>query len=84
MTALDQHVWEHPETAERYEAFYERHSRYRIANERLIANARITAGMSILDLGAGTGRTAEAALPFLGVDGRVLCVEPAERMRRAA
>jgi SAM-dependent methyltransferase len=43
--------------------------------------------MRVLDLAAGTGRTAEAALEVLGDDGKVLCVEPfagmrAEGMRR--
>jgi SAM-dependent methyltransferase len=39
--------------------------------------------MRVLDLGAGTGRTAETALRRLGADGRIVCVEPAATMRAA-
>jgi SAM-dependent methyltransferase len=79
--------WDDPETAAYYEAFCRSHSRYIRANAALIARARIAPGMRVLDLAAGTGRTAEAALEFLGEDGRVVCVEPfagmrAEGMRR--
>ena len=79
--------WDDPETAAYYEAFCRSHSRYIRANAALIARARIAPGMRILDLAAGTGRTAEAALEFLGEAGRVVCVEPfagmrAEGMRR--
>ncbi len=79
--------WDDPETASYYEAFCRSHSRYIRANAALIARAQIAPGMRILDLAAGTGRTAEAALECLGEDGRVVCVEPfagmrAEGMRR--
>jgi len=79
--------WEDPETAAFYEAFCRRHSRYVCANRALIAHARIAPGMRVLDLAAGTGRTAEIALASLGKDDRVVCVEPfagmrAEGMRR--
>lgn len=79
--------WNDPETAAYYEAFCRSHSRYLRANAELIAHARIAPGMRVLDVAAGTGRTAETALDFLGNDGRVLCVEPftgmrAEGMRR--
>jgi SAM-dependent methyltransferase len=79
--------WEDEETAAYYEAFCRRHSRYVCANRALIAHARIAPGMRVLDLAAGTGRTAEIALASLGKDGRMVCVEPfagmrAEGMRR--
>ena len=35
----------------------------------------------MLDVAAGTGRTAEAVLPHIGDRGTVLCVEPARAMR---
>jgi demethylmenaquinone methyltransferase / 2-methoxy-6-polyprenyl-1,4-benzoquinol methylase len=70
--------WDHPATAERYEQFCSRHARYREANEHLIAHAAIEAGQSILDIAAGTGRTAEAAV---AAGARVACYEPAAAMR---
>jgi ubiquinone/menaquinone biosynthesis C-methylase UbiE len=73
--------WDHPDTAERYERYYRRHSRYRGANEVLIRQAALASGLRVLDVGAGTGRTATAALPALGPDGSILCVEPAAAMR---
>jgi SAM-dependent methyltransferase len=75
--------WNHPETARYYELFCRRHARYRVANEVLAAHAAIPRGARVLDLGAGTGRTAEAVLRTLGPRGRVACLEPAEAMRAA-
>jgi SAM-dependent methyltransferase len=75
--------WDDPRTARIYERFYVRHSRYRKANRALVAHAQLAEGQRVLDVGAGTGRTAEAALPFIGTAGRVLCVEPAAAMREA-
>lgn len=75
--------WDDPETAEYYEAFCRSHSRYICANAALIEHARMEPGMRVLDLAAGTGRTAEAALECLGEDGRVVCVEPFSGMRSA-
>jgi SAM-dependent methyltransferase len=74
-------TWEDPETAAYYEAFCSRHSRYVRANHALVSHAQIASGMQILDVGAGTGRTAEMALPSLGKSGRVLCFEPSTAMR---
>jgi SAM-dependent methyltransferase len=76
-------VWDDPEAPVAYEAFYRRHSRYARANAALVAHARLAPGMRVLDLGAGTGRTAEAALRRLGADGRIVCIEPAATMRAA-
>jgi SAM-dependent methyltransferase len=73
--------WDHPATAERYERYYRRHARYRTANEVLVREAALVPGLRVLDMGAGTGRTAAAALPALGPDGSVVCVEPAAAMR---
>ena len=73
--------WDHPETARFYEAFCRRHARYRRANRELVRHAALRPGLRCLDLAAGTGRTAEAALAQLGPGGRVLCVEPAAAMR---
>lgn len=75
--------WDHAETARYYETFCRRYCRYRHANRELMRHAHLQPGMNCLDLAAGTGRTAEAALPLLGSQGRVLCVEPAAAMRAA-
>ena len=72
--------WDHPCTAERYERFCERHERYRAANARLVEHARIEPGMRVLDLAAGTGRTAEACI---AAGAEVICWEPAAAMREA-
>jgi ubiquinone/menaquinone biosynthesis C-methylase UbiE len=50
----------------------------------LIGKACLSAPVQrVLDVGAGTGRTAEAALGVLGPGTRVICVEPSPAMRRA-
>jgi SAM-dependent methyltransferase len=74
--------WDDPETVKYYEAFCERHSRYADANRALVAHAEIEPHHRVLDVGAGTGRTAAAVLEQL-VDGSVTCVEPAAAMRAA-
>src|SRR5207247_2586293 len=56
---------------------------YREANEALVAQSVLASGQRVLDLAAGTGRTAEAALPWLGAAGQVVGVEPAAAMRLA-
>jgi SAM-dependent methyltransferase len=76
--------WDHPDTPAYYEAFCRVSSRYSRANAELIAHAAIEPSMRILDVAAGTGRTAEAALECLGPAGRVICVEPSAPMRAEA
>lgn len=75
--------WDHPATAERYERFCRRHARYRRANEVLVREAALAPGLRVLDFGAGSGRTASAALRRLGPGDAVVCVEPAAAMRSA-
>lgn len=72
--------WDHADTVRYYEAFCERHGRYREANLALAGAASLERGQQVLDLAAGTGRTAESALAF-GCE--VTCVEPAGAMRAA-
>jgi SAM-dependent methyltransferase len=74
-------AWDYPATVAAYEEFDRRHDRYRVANAELAANAALEPGLRVLDLGAGLGGTARAALERLGPDGRVVCVEPARAMR---
>jgi SAM-dependent methyltransferase len=73
--------WDDHATACRYEAFCRSHRRYQDANAALVRHAELEPGQRVLDLGAGTGLTAESALPCLGPDGRIVCVEPAAAMR---
>ena len=73
--------WDERETPAYYEAFCRSHSRYARANAELISHASVEPASRVLDLGAGTGRTAEAALERLGENGRVVCVEPSAAMR---
>jgi SAM-dependent methyltransferase len=75
--------WDHAATAERYEHFCRRHTRYQRANDVLVREAAIVPGLRVIDFGAGSGRTASAVLPRLGRDGTVVCVEPAAAMRAA-
>ena len=81
--ALRPSGWDHPETPRYYESFCEKHDRYRWANRLLAAHACLMPGLSVLDLGAGTGRTAEAALEAVPIGLKLLCVEPAAAMRAA-
>jgi SAM-dependent methyltransferase len=74
--------WDHPETARAYRRFHRRSDRYRKANRALVNEACLRPGLHLLDLGAGAGGTAVAALPHLGEHDRILCVEPAAAMRR--
>lgn len=72
--------WDHPETARRYEAFCTRHARYRQANEELVARISFAPDAVVVDLGAGTGRTADEIRRAFD-RGRILCVEPSNAMR---
>ena len=74
--------WENPSIARYYEAFCQDHGRYQEANDALVREADLRPGLRVLDLGAGTGRTAEAVLPFIGPHGTIVCVEPSSPMRR--
>jgi SAM-dependent methyltransferase len=75
--------WDDPRTPHYYESFCREHSRYTRANAELIAHSRIEPGLHVLDIAAGTGRTAEAVLQPLGGDGQVVCLEPSLTMRAA-
>jgi SAM-dependent methyltransferase len=74
--------WDHPLAARYYEEFDRRHDRYRAVNEELGRRAALAAGQRILDLAAGLGGTARAALATLGdAPCRIDCVEPERAMR---
>ncbi len=75
--------WDHPLTARRYQEFCEGPTRYRFANQALVRLAELGGARNILDFAAGVGHTAEAIVAQAPDDARVLCVEPADAMRRA-
>ena len=72
--------WDDARTVRFYEEFDRRHDRYRRANDELAARAALVPGQRVLDVGAGLGGTARAALPRIGSDGHVVCFEPADAM----
>jgi len=72
--------WDHPDTARYYEAFCEAHRRYQRANAALIRHAALVGGERLLDVAAGTGRTAEQALTA-AENVQVVCFEPSAAMR---
>lgn len=71
-------TWDCPDNVRFYEAFCEAHGRYSDANRALIGAASLARGQRVLDLAAGTGRTAETAL---AVASDITCMEPAGAMR---
>lgn len=73
--------WDDEVTAQYYETFCLRHARYAAANRALVERADLRPGQRVLDLGAGIGGTAEAALSRIGETGRVVCAEPSAAMR---
>ncbi|MBL8173965.1 MAG: class I SAM-dependent methyltransferase [Bryobacterales bacterium] len=74
--------WDSAAAVEYYESFCQSHSRYRTANRHLVKHAALAKGQHVLDIGAGTGRTAEEVLPAIGRTGSLVAVEPARAMRR--
>ncbi len=74
--------WDDAATVEYYEAFCRSFSRYAIANRALVKHAQLAEGHRVLDVAAGTGRTAEMILGAVGESGSVVLVEPAGAMRR--
>jgi len=73
--------WDHPDTARYYARFQRRFARYRRANRMLVRHAALAPAARVLDVAAGDGGTAAAALAALGARGRVCCFEPAGAMR---
>lgn len=74
-------TWGEADTARYFEEFCRRHARYRNANRKLAAHAHIGKRDRVLDFAAGTGRTAQAILAYLGPKSVILCVEPSRAMR---
>ena len=73
--------WDSARAAELYDEFNRRHDRYSAASAYLVEQSPLANAAHVLDFGAGTGVTAQAALVTLRSDARLVCFEPAEAMR---
>lgn len=67
---------------EKWDEFFDRSMAF--LNHRLVADARLRAGMQVLDLGSGTGYPALLAARTVGPAGHVIGIDLAEQMLAAA
>jgi len=67
---------------EKWDRFFDEQMAF--LNHRLVGDARIRAGMQVLDLGSGTGYPALLAAQTAGPSGRVIGIDLADRMLAAA
>jgi ubiquinone/menaquinone biosynthesis C-methylase UbiE len=67
---------------EKWDRFFDEQMAF--LNHRLVADARLRAGLRVLDLGSGTGYPALLAAHTVGSSGTVLGIDLAERMLDAA
>jgi len=73
--------WDDAETVRRFERFCRTHDRYAVANSLLADHAGLESAARVLDVAAGTGRTAQAALERMKADTAIVCWDPSCRMR---
>ena len=69
-------AWQDQETARRYKAFAEQTTMYQDLSRFMVTLANIEPGMTVLDLGCGTGITTQIALQSLNDEGAGLCSGP--------
>lgn len=67
---------------EKWDRFFDEQMAF--LNHRLVADARLRAGLRVLDLGSGTGYPALLAAQTVGPDGTVIGIDLAEQMLNAA
>jgi len=67
---------------EKWDRFFDEQMAF--LNHRLVADARLRAGLRVLDLGSGTGYPALLAAQTVGSDGTVIGIDLAEQMLNAA
>ena len=67
---------------EKWDRFFDEQMTF--LNHRLVGDARIRAGLRVLDLGSGTGYPALLAAQTVGVSGNVVGIDLAEQMLKAA
>ena len=68
-------AWLEAETARRYQLFAQQTTMYQELSRMIVELAGIEPGMSVLDLGCGTGVTTQAVLTELGERGRVYALD---------
>ncbi len=80
----EQGRWLAAETAQHYKTFTEQTTMYQELSRKMVGLADIEPGMTVLDLGCGTGVTTQAVLPLVGEMGRILAVDISEPMLAVA
>jgi ubiquinone/menaquinone biosynthesis C-methylase UbiE len=77
-------AWLEAETAQRYERFAQQTTMYQELSHMIVELARIEPGMTVLDLGCGTGVTTLAVLGALGDRGHVYALDLSAAMLAVA
>lgn len=75
-----QSAWLADETARRYKDFTDRTTMYQDLSRTMVEIAGIKPGMTVLDLGCGTGITSQAALEPLQGQGQIVALDVSEPM----
>jgi SAM-dependent methyltransferase len=81
---MDEGRWRGWENAEIYDRFVREHAIYRWLNARLVERAHLAGARRVLDLGCGTGATAQACLAVLGPEAEVAGVDASAEMVEVA
>ena len=77
-------AWLEAETARRYQRFAQQTTMYQELSHIMVDLAGIEPGMTVLDLGCGTGVTTQAVLARLGERGRVFALDLSAAMLEVA
>ena len=73
-------AWQDRETARRYQRFTEKTTMYQDLSRVMVDLAGLRPGMTLLDLGCGTGITTQIALEALGQRGHIYALDISEPM----
>jgi len=77
-------AWLEAETARRYQQFTQQTTMYQALSQVMVKLAKLKAGLTILDLGCGTGVTTKTALPYLRKEGQVIAIDISASMLEQA
>lgn len=77
-------AWDTKENAQAYDRYARTYAMYQETSRDLLDIAEVAEGMSVVDLGCGTGVTTGKALELVGSSGRVIGVDSSEEMLRVA